>query len=349
MSYEPQTWVTGDVVTAEKLNHIEAGIASSGGSSNLYIDLTTLGFVPGEVSATTIDNLIALLSSDATNKTVAFESGTYILAKKLVLPSNTHLLGNANTVLTLNASSSSDCIVELPSNNNAIHDVLIEHIRFYGKGKSGYDGVKIKNKVISSSIVNCSADNCNNGFYSTYNGTTFGKSNTFVNCMSHNCHIGLFMDKRAEYTTITGCIFGNNDIGGQNYGGNNIWTNCMFTTNTIGFIISGQSGITENPGHGGCVGCSFNHNGTAAIQNISNVIGWTYSGCNIFYSKVTLDACVGTLFSGCVTGSAQFYTTNCQQDANSMVGCYFQTAKSTALANASALMVEHCIDKADFT
>lgn len=31
MSYTKQTWANGDVITAEKLNHIEDGIADSGG------------------------------------------------------------------------------------------------------------------------------------------------------------------------------------------------------------------------------------------------------------------------------------------------------------------------------
>ena len=31
MSYEKQTWQTGDIVTADKLNHMEDGIESSGG------------------------------------------------------------------------------------------------------------------------------------------------------------------------------------------------------------------------------------------------------------------------------------------------------------------------------
>lgn len=31
MSYEKQTWVTGEIVTADKLNHMEDGIAASGG------------------------------------------------------------------------------------------------------------------------------------------------------------------------------------------------------------------------------------------------------------------------------------------------------------------------------
>ena len=31
MAYEKQTWVTGEVITKEKLNHMEDGIADSGG------------------------------------------------------------------------------------------------------------------------------------------------------------------------------------------------------------------------------------------------------------------------------------------------------------------------------
>ena len=31
MAYEKQTWVTGEVITKEKLNHMEDGIANSGG------------------------------------------------------------------------------------------------------------------------------------------------------------------------------------------------------------------------------------------------------------------------------------------------------------------------------
>ena len=40
MSYEKQTWQTGDVVTAEKLNHIEDGIdGAGGGGGSLLVTL----------------------------------------------------------------------------------------------------------------------------------------------------------------------------------------------------------------------------------------------------------------------------------------------------------------------
>lgn len=42
MSYEKQTWANGDVITAEKLNHIEDGVYSnsqSGGGVNRSHDV----------------------------------------------------------------------------------------------------------------------------------------------------------------------------------------------------------------------------------------------------------------------------------------------------------------------
>ena len=44
MSYEKQTWQTGDVVTSAKLNHMEDGIAG-GGSGALAVTVTKTGFV----------------------------------------------------------------------------------------------------------------------------------------------------------------------------------------------------------------------------------------------------------------------------------------------------------------
>ena len=42
MSYSKQTWVNGEVITAEKLNHMEDGIegAGGGGSSALVVNVT---------------------------------------------------------------------------------------------------------------------------------------------------------------------------------------------------------------------------------------------------------------------------------------------------------------------
>lgn len=48
MAYEPTSWSTGDIVTAEKLNKLENGIASSGGEIfivNTLLDEETGGMI----------------------------------------------------------------------------------------------------------------------------------------------------------------------------------------------------------------------------------------------------------------------------------------------------------------
>ena len=41
MAYEKQTWTTGDVITQEKLNHMEDGIADADGGGVLVVNATT--------------------------------------------------------------------------------------------------------------------------------------------------------------------------------------------------------------------------------------------------------------------------------------------------------------------
>lgn len=38
MAYEKHTWSTGETITADKLNHMEDGIANSGGSLVVHVD-----------------------------------------------------------------------------------------------------------------------------------------------------------------------------------------------------------------------------------------------------------------------------------------------------------------------
>lgn len=40
MSYEKQTWATGDIVTSSKLNHMEDGIAGAGGGLVLALSMS---------------------------------------------------------------------------------------------------------------------------------------------------------------------------------------------------------------------------------------------------------------------------------------------------------------------
>lgn len=46
MSYEKQTWATGDIVTADKLNHMEDGISAVGGGYDAEFHVTIVDDAP---------------------------------------------------------------------------------------------------------------------------------------------------------------------------------------------------------------------------------------------------------------------------------------------------------------
>ena len=82
MAYEKQTWVTGEVITKEKLNHMEDGIANSGGGSEkqltvLSFDVPQFGFKPGYSSIQSI--ILNTPIKKESIKSVWFISGADVL------------------------------------------------------------------------------------------------------------------------------------------------------------------------------------------------------------------------------------------------------------------------------
>ena len=73
MSYEKQTWQTGDTVTSAKLNHMEDGIAAGGGGGGGSVMKVTYTYDEG-TDAFTSDKTTAEIIS-------AFNSGCYIFAE----------------------------------------------------------------------------------------------------------------------------------------------------------------------------------------------------------------------------------------------------------------------------
>ena len=97
MSYDKQTWVNGDVITAEKLNHIEDGISGSGGSNALICEYD--------------------YNVRHTNKTFgeikdAFLSGKTVLLKAEEASDGTHSMGNLYRYRLSGSEGSYYCEVE---------------------------------------------------------------------------------------------------------------------------------------------------------------------------------------------------------------------------------------------
>lgn len=106
MAYEKQTWADGDIITQEKLNHMEDGIANAGGGV-LIVNATTTTSEGG--TSTTLDKTWqeiydAVMSTGA----VIMENngGAISIAPVLDVVSNPSI--NAYSVGIFDASSPSD-------------------------------------------------------------------------------------------------------------------------------------------------------------------------------------------------------------------------------------------------
>ena len=115
----------------------------------------------------------------------------------------------------------------------------------------------------------------------------------------------------SEYGCYINTICRDNFIGCNNAGGNNKFTNCGFDSNGFGFVVAD----TQNDGHGICVACSFNHNTDRAISTQGTDYGFIFSGCQIHYGLIRIDAnSKGIDFIGCEFGGgvnlAQLSATN---------------------------------------
>ena len=82
MSYDKQNWQTGDVITANKLNHIEDGIANGGGVVVVHVteenDTFTLDKTWNELQELLASGaLVATVSEDTGFTTMQFLTQTY--------------------------------------------------------------------------------------------------------------------------------------------------------------------------------------------------------------------------------------------------------------------------------
>ena len=75
MAYEKQTWVNGDVITAEALNHMEQGIteASSGGTDDYLVNITYDSSQGTFIADKTIDEMNTAYEAGKSVKAVAMD------------------------------------------------------------------------------------------------------------------------------------------------------------------------------------------------------------------------------------------------------------------------------------
>ena len=322
---------------------------------NLADDIfaSAYGVVPGEVDP---DDMAKLLTDASANKTtIRFNSGTYIFSSTINVPSDVSLVGNTKTVFKASSETSPSILMSISNSDN----VFISHITFDGglTAKPEQEGTQTGLSVVSSRSVNIENVEfvgwSKHGLYSK-NMSSYGEEEDgkffkhfqITNCRFYFNYCGNYFDYRCEYTQMLNCVWGENYLGTVNCGGNNSYVSCQWNANYTGFQMNNDG---SNPAHGGCNGCTFNHNDNQAIQIDDCVNGWTFEGCQIFYGKIVLNNSKGVIFNGNIWGSCHFYSTfPGEKDVNMITNTYFQTERNVILSgNDGSTKVVNCIPDED--
>ena len=123
---------------------------------------------------------------------------------------------------------------------------------------------------------------------------------TASNCHITNCGAGINIPFFSEYHEFTNMLCAHNLYGCINNGGNNVFVNCGFNSNKIGFLIDNSEGQSKNNSHGSVVGCTFNHsdrNNGIGIKLLRARYGYVFTGCQMGYSEIFVENSTNILFS----------------------------------------------------
>ena len=179
---------------------------------------------------------------------------------------------------------------------------------------------------------------CNNTGYSTT--ACMGVSDVVI----RNCNAGINISYWSEYHRFTNVIVNSCYYACINNGGNNMFVNCAFNSNKVGFVIDNSNNDMPNNAHGSAIGCTFNHldnnNGYGfKIINVAN--GFIFEGCQIFYSKTYIKNSQGIVFSGCNFGRNE----GIEVDGGGTVlynSCVFGSAPVVSINNNSNVRFSNC-------
>ena len=130
-------------------------------------------------------------------------------------------------------------------------------------------------------------------------GYSIHSSLTASDCHILNCGAGIYIPHFSEYHEFTNMLCCENLYGCINNGGNNVFANCGFNANKIGFVIDNADGKACNNSHGSVSACTFNHsdsNTGIGIHLIGANVGYVFSACQVFYSKIILENSDDILF-----------------------------------------------------
>ena len=183
--------------------------------------------------------------------------------------------------------------IERPTEVGKRHGLM-----FLGDATPKQFGGQHRNSIITGCIITAFAGGgitCHDTGYVTM------CSLTVSDCHILNCGAGINIDHFSEFHKFTNVLSETNLYGCINNGGNNVFVNCGFNSNTTAFLIDNSQKQSPNCAHGSAVGCTFNHSGGnkgVGIKILGAKPGYIFSGCQLFYSKIVLEDSWGVVFEG---------------------------------------------------
>lgn len=157
----------------------------------------------------------------------------------------------------------------------------------------GQSAISINNQF-RTKVTGCHFEKIDTAYYVT-NTVDKHQGNIFSNNSVTLCTIGLNLDTRAEYTSITGNNIDQCTTGVRIKGGNtNITGGCISDCATAVSLVSGS-----NDAHGRVTGTLINHNVIAVSVDSTSVEEFHFDDCSFYYGNVYLKNSNGIHFKDC--------------------------------------------------
>ena len=216
---------------------------------------------------------------------------------------------------------------------------------FLGTAKHSGDRGQPKNAILESCYIHSFTGG---GLKCMDTGYYVRSSMTASNCHITRCGVGIYIPHFSEFHQFTNMQCCGNRYGCINNGGNNMFLNCNFSGNTLGFLIDNRDGMAKNNSHGSAVGCTFNHSGSnkgIGIKIVNAPFGYIFSGCQMFFSGIVLENSERIQFTGMNFGRG--VEIGICGGSTMMTSCFFgtpETVNPIRLSGGAKLRLRDCID-----
>ena len=236
------------------------------------------------------------------------------------MPANTMLRGSGTaTKLRLVSTVDDGAAIEMKS-DCVVEDMRIEGsttaptitstlgtrdgIRWTGLADETETNTVYRGKISKCNIVNftgCAIKGNNTG-YAIHTGLEISQ------VTASDCTAGIAAYYFTEFWQVVACNVRGCYYGCICNGGNNFFSACVFSANTVNLLMDNSNSQSPNNTHGGFVGCAFNHadhNTGYSIIILNCANGETFTSCTCFYGKIKVENSSGVIFTNLNGGSGE--------------------------------------------